>query len=101
MESGVLTFLDAMPHIVSAMDGGSDKPLMNLLEELKRLLNVSLAEVRSSVILDDIASLQWMGIPAPDLVRFTRALSALCRKVNYELPILIHGTHNFSRTIFL
>ena len=33
------------------------------------------------VILDDITSLQWIGFPLLELIRFTRALRALCLKV--------------------
>ncbi len=33
------------------------------------------------VILDDISSLEWTGIPLQDILRFARALTALCRKV--------------------
>jgi hypothetical protein len=33
------------------------------------------------VILDDITSLQWIGLPLLELIRFTRALRALCLKV--------------------
>lgn len=36
------------------------------------------------VILDDITSLEWIGFSSLDLLRFSRALCALCRRV----PIL-------------
>ena len=33
------------------------------------------------MILDDISTLEWIGYPTPDLLRFVHALSATCRKV--------------------
>lgn len=33
------------------------------------------------VILDDITSLEWIGFPQLDLIRFSRALRSLCFKV--------------------
>lgn len=33
------------------------------------------------VIIDDIASLEWIGFSLSDVLRFSRALCALCRKV--------------------
>ena len=35
------------------------------------------------VILDDISPLEWIGYPTTDLLRFIRALSATCRKVQH------------------
>jgi len=36
------------------------------------------------VLLDDITSLEWIGFPLVDLVRFSRALRSLCFKVLYK-----------------
>ena len=33
------------------------------------------------VILDDITILEWIGFPLVDIIRFSRALRALCQKV--------------------
>ena len=33
------------------------------------------------LILDDISSLEWMGVPSAEVQRFVRALRALCLKV--------------------
>jgi hypothetical protein len=33
------------------------------------------------VILDDITILEWIGFPLIDVIRFSRALRALCQKV--------------------
>lgn len=33
------------------------------------------------VILDDITLLEWIGFPLIDIIRFSRALRALCQKV--------------------
>ena len=37
------------------------------------------------VILDDITTLEWIGIPTLDLTRFSRALRALCLEVSHSL----------------
>jgi len=42
------------------------------------------------VLLDDITSLEWIGFPLVDLVRFSRALRSLCFKSNASLIIRHH-----------
>lgn len=84
LDSGALTFVDAMSHVSPSLDEKTEVPLQALFREIKMILTRLSAEPGSvvSVILDDIASLEWMGIPAADTTRFARALCALCRKVH-------------------
>jgi hypothetical protein len=42
------------------------------------------------VILDDITILEWIGFPLIDIIRFSRALRALCLKYNATLLIRHH-----------
>ncbi|KAG2127464.1 uncharacterized protein EDB93DRAFT_1243704 [Suillus bovinus] len=42
------------------------------------------------VILDDITSLEWLGISLLDLLRFTRALRTLCVKMDAALVVRHH-----------
>ena len=37
------------------------------------------------VIVDDLSTLEWIGIPSAEVSRFTRAVCALCRKVRAAL----------------
>lgn len=83
LDSGALTFVDAMSFVSPSLSEKTEVPLQALFRQVKMILTRLSAEVGStvSVILDDIASLEWMGIPAADITRFARALCALCRKV--------------------
>ncbi|KAI0332277.1 hypothetical protein GY45DRAFT_1321057 [Cubamyces sp. BRFM 1775] len=93
LESQLLTFIDAMAHISPALDEKSKTPLKDLyiiiLECLKR---PHLDETKALVVLDDIAALEWMGVPLADILRFARALCAICRKYNASLIIRHHIT---------
>jgi hypothetical protein len=40
------------------------------------------------VILDDVSSLEWMGVPSTEVQRFVRALRALCLKVLFTFFLL-------------
>lgn len=72
-----------MAHVSHSLDENMEVPLQALFREIKTILTRFSAEADNavSVILDDLASLEWMGIPAADIIRFARALCALCRKV--------------------
>ena len=71
-----------MSHVSPALDENSKTPLkalyMNALDCLKHL---HLDEAKVLVVLDDIAALEWIGVPLVDILRFARALCATCRKV--------------------
>ncbi|KAI0661405.1 hypothetical protein C8Q70DRAFT_971176 [Cubamyces menziesii] len=88
-----LAFIDAMSHVSPALDESSRTPLkalyMNVLEHLKRS---HLDEAKALVVLDDIAALEWIGVPLVDILRFARALCATCRKYNASLIIRHHIT---------
>lgn len=47
-------------------------------------------DLQRLIILDDIATLEWIGISVLELVRFARALCALCRKTNAALVLRHH-----------
>ncbi|KAH9858998.1 hypothetical protein C2E23DRAFT_717158 [Lenzites betulinus] len=99
LDSGVLSFVDVMRHTSSSLNGETDASLRSLFWELKKQITVSSenSHVPVSVILDNIASLEWMGILTLDLTRFIRALSALCRKNNASLVIRHHITTSGER----
>ena len=56
------------------------RPLLDLTR--KKVTEWSNPESNILVVLDDISTLEWIGFQAADLLRFIRALAALCRKVS-------------------
>ncbi|KAI8992922.1 hypothetical protein BD414DRAFT_521465 [Trametes punicea] len=94
LDAETLTFVDAMSHIAPHLDERTDVPLQTLLQEIKtRLLRLKPEEEsRTLVILDDIASLEWIGVPVVEVTRFARKLCASCRKLNVSLIIRHHVT---------
>jgi hypothetical protein len=56
--------------------------LRPLLDEIKQALVLPPTGLQPSlIIVDDVSVMDWIGIPALEIQRFLRALSALCRKV--------------------
>ncbi|OSD04129.1 hypothetical protein PYCCODRAFT_1365097 [Trametes coccinea BRFM310] len=94
LDSGSLSFIDAMPIASTAIDGESSVPLKELFQKISATLIQLSSEsgIDLLVVLDDIASLEWVGIPAADVVRFARALCALCRKLKASLVLRHHVT---------
>ncbi|GLB36869.1 putative elongation complex protein 6 [Lyophyllum shimeji] len=86
--TGAVNFVDVMSHVQSSLDSGQPS-----LRPLFDLVNASLQshDAPSLVILDDIASLQWIGFSLLDISRFTRALCGICRKANVTLLIRHHN----------
>ncbi|KAJ3557327.1 hypothetical protein NM688_g1531 [Phlebia brevispora] len=93
IDSRSVVFLDVVSRIpllpnIAANTIGVLKPI---IDDLDSLLNEEPSKSSSTlVILDDISSLEWMGVPTQDLQRFARALAALCRKLNAALAIRHH-----------
>jgi hypothetical protein len=52
------------------------------------------------LILDDVSSLEWMGVPSADVHRFLRALRALCLKVLVHFILFAERTSFVERAIF-
>ncbi|OSX65827.1 hypothetical protein POSPLADRAFT_1132164, partial [Postia placenta MAD-698-R-SB12] len=87
-------------HIDIASDLSSDASagananvrLKSVFDKVRASLNQksSQKDLQRLVILDDIATLEWIGIPVLELVRFARALCALCRKTNAALVLRHH-----------
>ncbi|KAG2135463.1 hypothetical protein DEU56DRAFT_913302 [Suillus clintonianus] len=65
------------------------------LKSIYDLLSVKLSDSRINgqiplVILDDITSLEWLGVSLLDLSRFSRALRTLCVKMDAALVVRHH-----------
>ena len=69
----------------------SDGPNLHLLRPIYDRVQACMTKSSSNeeedatnsmlVILDDITILEWIGFPLIDIIRFSRALRALCQKV--------------------
>ena len=86
-------FVDVFDHLPP--DQNTNQTSLRVIYDL---LSVKLSDSRvdsqtSLVILDDIASLEWLGFSLLDLSRFARALRSLCVKVSeyYIGPPLLYN----------
>ena len=81
-----MVLIDAMPLVVSSLGPGATSSLKALFNEVRSaLLSRREGGPKNLVILDDLASFEWIGIPMEDINRFIRALCALCRQVAHPL----------------
>ncbi|KAI0674891.1 hypothetical protein C8Q78DRAFT_965147 [Trametes maxima] len=94
LDTGALTFLDAMSFVSPLIDERGEVPLKALFEKIQATLGEARDDTdnKVSVVLDDIAALEWIGVTIMDIVRFSRALSALCRKFDASLVLRYHVT---------
>lgn len=83
LASDSLLFVDILAIVQPpAYTSAQQQPALRAIADLvgNALDNSDLGAVRM-VMLDDITSLEWIGFSSLDLMRFSRALCALCRKV--------------------
>ena len=81
-----MVLIDAMPFVTPSVGEGTASGLRVLFNEVRSaLLSRRECGPKSLVILDDLASFEWIGIPMEDIDRFIRALCALCRQVAHPL----------------
>ncbi|KAF8557662.1 hypothetical protein OG21DRAFT_233710 [Imleria badia] len=93
-------FIDVYSHLEeSEAAGGSDAPDTSPRDsQLRRIFDLVSTELRSApdsdgkslVILDDIATLEWLGYSVLELSRLCRALRALCLKESATFLIRHH-----------
>ncbi|CAL1706057.1 unnamed protein product [Somion occarium] len=94
LQSGSFAFVDVGSYIEPPIDRAHSshqtllRPLFDLTSE--RLSEWSDEGATPLVVLDNISALEWIGFPVSDILRFLRALSALCRKSNVALLIRHH-----------
>ncbi|KAJ7072835.1 hypothetical protein C8F01DRAFT_262424 [Mycena amicta] len=89
VEAGSFTFIDILERV---------KPPDNITDSEPRLLpilelvasTISESENDTLVIVDDLATLDWLGFSVLDITRFCRALYAACRKANATLLLRQH-----------
>lgn len=80
ISSGSLLFVDVMSIIASDSCFNTAKPLFDHVQNIISNISVS-ALSHTLILLDDISTLEWIGVPVLELSRFARALCSLCRRV--------------------
>ncbi|PFH45667.1 hypothetical protein AMATHDRAFT_158260 [Amanita thiersii Skay4041] len=92
ISAGTLEIIDVLSHVAPPPASTTSpttvlKPIFDLtLRTLEKASGAS-----KLVILDDVSTLEWIGFPLPDIWRFTRALSAACRKAGATLIVRHHN----------
>ncbi|KIJ68092.1 hypothetical protein HYDPIDRAFT_126768 [Hydnomerulius pinastri MD-312] len=93
-QNGRFKFIDLNAQLEVPVETGlaSNESRLRSVYDLvsSELRNALGGDGKSLVILDDIASLEWLGFSALDLSRFCRALKVLCLKSNATLVIRHH-----------
>ncbi|KAF9042296.1 hypothetical protein BJ165DRAFT_1529725 [Panaeolus papilionaceus] len=90
LKKGALTFIDVLNYIQPSFESLNQALGLDVIfEQIRNRLDQTTDE-SPMVILDDVASLEWMGFLPLSLIRFVRALRALCLKKNATLIILQH-----------
>ncbi|KDR70034.1 hypothetical protein GALMADRAFT_128199 [Galerina marginata CBS 339.88] len=88
LDSGSLEFIEVLGDVQapSTEGGNSLKAVLNCVKtSLNRAVDNS-----KIVILDDISMLEWIGFTLIDVIRFARALRAVCLKANATLFVRHH-----------
>jgi len=87
-------FLDAIDKVIfpEGATHGESTPLRLLYDCIQSIFEKWNQRPPSSklVIVDDLSSLEWIGLPLVDLKLFSRAIFTLCRKFNASLIIRHH-----------
>jgi len=88
-------FVDVLAKVKPPSTNDSVVNLRPIFDIVSRALGESEsgARMQKSVILEDITSLLWIGFSQLDLVRFSRALHALCLKVQKNSISNFHNNY--------
>ncbi|TBU48651.1 hypothetical protein BD309DRAFT_949243 [Dichomitus squalens] len=92
MDNQRLSLIDAMSLISPALESSTMVPLRDLYDGIRDALqnHANHREQSMLVILDDLATLEWIGIAVEEVAQFSRALCALCRQRNAALVLRHH-----------
>ncbi|KAF8632405.1 hypothetical protein AX17_004846 [Amanita inopinata Kibby_2008] len=93
LSSGSLEFIDVLSHVSPPTPNtASTTVLRPIFDLVVKALDANEGEVTAPplVILDDISTLEWIGFPETDIIRFFRALRAACIKANATLVVRHH-----------
>jgi len=89
LSSGALIFVDVLERVRPPDTDSSAPVLRPILDAVVSALGQSDGS-DALVIVDDLATLDWLGFSVLDITRFCRALAAACRKANATLLIRQH-----------
>nr|GAT49118.1 predicted protein [Mycena chlorophos] len=86
--NGSFTFIDILERVKPPDDASDTSPrLFPILETVSSALQ---SDADALVVVDDLATLDWLGFSVLDLTRFCRALYAACRNTNATLLLRQH-----------
>ncbi|KAF9455941.1 hypothetical protein BDZ94DRAFT_1285309 [Collybia nuda] len=88
LDSKSLTFVDVLSHVQPRSDNSAPSSLRPIFDLVSTNIETTTAPLL--VILDDIATLEWIGFELLDITRFCRALRGMCLKANATLVIRHH-----------
>ncbi|KAF8148624.1 hypothetical protein B0H34DRAFT_736284 [Crassisporium funariophilum] len=86
LDSGSVDFIDISAQVLPISEGPN---LLDIFRRVQSQLDKFDGE-NILVILDDITTLEWIGISSVDILRFSRSLRAACLKKNATLVIRHH-----------
>ncbi|KAM5533739.1 hypothetical protein V8D89_012612 [Ganoderma adspersum] len=92
LDSRSLFIIEAMPLLSPTLQSSETIPLRRLFDQIHQTLSPLSSEPDRNVlvILDDLSSLEWMGISVECISRFVRAVSSLCQQMNVALVLRHH-----------
>ena len=71
-----------MSLVAPALESPLQVSLRKMYDHIRDALQLAKeGQVNTLVILDDLATLEWIGVAVEELARFSRAVCALCRQV--------------------
>ncbi|KAI0266948.1 hypothetical protein BC834DRAFT_823004 [Gloeopeniophorella convolvens] len=89
IEQGTITFID-IPTQLPTLSPSDNVTLLPILDLIRRSMAQAKGSSRTLLIIDDLATLEWIGHSALDISRFARAAVALCAKDNVDLAVRHH-----------
>ncbi|KAI1794241.1 hypothetical protein LXA43DRAFT_998436 [Ganoderma leucocontextum] len=92
LDSRNLFIIEAMPLVSPALESSESVPLRRLYDQIHQTLSSPSSETEQKVlvILDDLSSLEWMGISVECISRFVRAVCSLCQQKNAAFVLRHH-----------
>ncbi|KAI0743659.1 hypothetical protein C8Q80DRAFT_1237014 [Daedaleopsis nitida] len=93
LDLGSVIFIDVTSQVAPTMPEGHPT-LREVYDNIRSILATLKdgSEKPPLIILDDLASMEWMGLPIDEIVRFARALCGMCRKHASSLILRHHIT---------
>ncbi|KAI0708926.1 hypothetical protein C8T65DRAFT_708448 [Cerioporus squamosus] len=88
LDLGLVTTVDAMEYVHTLQKKGKSS-LRGLCDAVRQKL-VSHPDQKVLVIVDDLHSMEWMGVSVEEIARFARVLCASCRQRNASLVLRHH-----------